>query len=179
MTTGKIIIWTIWTFFSKVNQLYVYILLFSRQAMSDSSQPHGLQHTRLPCSSHSPRVYSSSCPLRWWWYPTISSSASPFSFCLQSFLVWGSLPKNHLFASGNQNIGASASIRPLTIQGWTPCCPRDSQESSPAPLLESINSSALNLLYGPTLISIHDYRKNHSFDWTDLCLCLLICCLGI
>ena len=43
------------------------------------------------------------------------------------------------------------------------------QESSPTPQFESINSSALSLLYGPTVTSIHDYWKNHSFDWADLC----------
>ena len=47
--------------------------------------------------------------------------------------------------------------------------PKDSQESSPSPQFESINSLVLSLLYGPTLISIHDYWKNHSFDHTDLC----------
>ena len=47
---------------------------------------------------------------------------------------------------------------------WSPCCPRDSQESAPAPQFESINSLALSLLYGPALTSIHDYWKNHSFD---------------
>ena len=49
---------------------------------------------------------------------------------------------------------------------WSPCCPRDSQESSPAPQFDSINSSALSLLYGPTCIYIHDYWKNHSFDYS-------------
>ena len=46
---------------------------------------HGLHHTRLLCLPLSPRVCSNSCPLSWWCYPTISSSATPFSFCLQSF----------------------------------------------------------------------------------------------
>ena len=46
----------------------------------------------------------------------------------------------------------------------SPCCPRDSQESSPTPQFKSINTSPLNFLYSPTLTSIHDYRKNHSFD---------------
>ena len=46
---------------------------------------------------------------------------------------------------------------------------KDSQESSLAPQLESISSSALSLLYGPALTSIHDYRKNHTFDSMDLC----------
>ena len=50
------------------------------------------------------------------------------------------------------------------------CCPRDSQESSPAPQFESINSRALSLLYGQTLTSIHDYWKNHRFDYMDHCL---------
>ena len=55
--------------------------------------------------------------------------------------------------------------------GWLvwSCCPRDSQATSPAPELESINSPMLSLLYGPTLISIHDCWKNHSFDYRDLC----------
>ena len=47
---------------------------------------------------------------------------------------------------------------------WSPCSPRDSQESSPTPQFKSINSSAHNFLYSPTLTSIHDHRKNHSFD---------------
>ena len=51
--------------------------------MSDSLRPSGLQHARLPCPSPSPRVSSSLCPLSWWCYLTISSSAALFSFCLQ------------------------------------------------------------------------------------------------
>ena len=50
------------------------------------------------------------------------------------------------------------------IDWLDPCCPRDSQESSPTPQFKSINSSILSFLYGPTLTSIHDYWKNHSFD---------------
>ena len=51
----------------------------------------------------------------------------------------------------------------------SPCSPRDSQESSPTPQFKSISSSALSFLYNPTLTSIHDYWKNHSFDWMDIC----------
>ena len=57
---------------------------------------------------------------------------------------------------------------------WFDLLPRDSQESSPAPQFESINSLALSLLYGPTLTSVHNYWKSHSFDCTLLakwCLC--------
>ena len=50
----------------------------------------------------------------------------------------------------------------------SPCCPKDSQESSPTPQFKSVNSLMLSLLYGPTLTSVHDYWKNHSFDYTDL-----------
>ena len=53
---------------------------------------------------------------------------------------------------------------------WSPCCPRDSQESSPTPQFKSINSSVLSFPYGLALTSIHnDYWKNHSFDDTDFC----------
>ena len=60
--------------------------------MSDSLQPHGLQHTRLLCPPLSPRVCSDSCLLSQWCYLTISFSAAPFSFCLQSFPATGSFP---------------------------------------------------------------------------------------
>ena len=58
---------------------------FSRSVMSDSLWPHGLQHARLPCPSPTPGACSNSCPLSWWCHPTISSSAIPFSSCLQFF----------------------------------------------------------------------------------------------
>ena len=102
-------------------------------------QPHGLQHTRLPCPSPSPRVCSNSCPLSQWCHPIISSYVFPFSSCLQSFPASGSFSVSQLFTSGGQSIGASASasVLQMNIQGWFPlgltCCPRDSQESSPAP----------------------------------------------
>ena len=52
---------------------------------------------------------------------------------------------------------------------WSPCFPRDSQEFSLAPQFQSINYLALNLLYDPTLTSVHDYWRNQSFDHTDIC----------
>ena len=70
-------------------------------------QPHGLQPTRLLCPSLSPRVCSNSCPLSRWGHPTISRSAAPFSFCLQSFPASGSFPVSRLFISGGQSIRAS------------------------------------------------------------------------
>ena len=144
--------------------------------MSNSLQAHGLQHARPPCPSPAPRVYSNSCPSSWWCHPTISSSVVPFSSCLQSFPASGSFPLSQLVTSGGQNIeastSASASVLPMNIQdwsplgwtGWSPCSPRDSQESSPTPQFKSINFSALSFLYSPTLTAIHDYWKNQSFD---------------
>ena len=93
---------------------------FSHSVMSDSLWPKGLQHTSLPCPSRTPRAYSNSCPLSWSCHPTISSSAIPFSSCLQSFPASGSFPMSHFFASGGQSIGVSAStsVLPMNIQDW-------------------------------------------------------------
>ena len=95
---------------------------FSHQVMSDSLQLHGVQHSRLPCFSLSPRVCSNSCPLSWWCHQIISSSVTHFSSCPQSFPASGSFPVNRLFVSGGQNCEASAStsVLPMNIQGWFP-----------------------------------------------------------
>ena len=87
--------------------------------MSDSLQPHGLHHTRPPCPSPTPRVYSNSCPLSRWCHPTNLSFVVPFSSCLQSFPESGSF---QFFTSGGQSIGvsASASVLPMNIQDWFP-----------------------------------------------------------
>ena len=61
------------------------LVLFSCQVMSDSLGPHGWRHIRPPCPSSSPRLCPSSCPLSRWCHPTILSSVTVFSFCLQSF----------------------------------------------------------------------------------------------
>ena len=152
----------------------IRLLLFSRSVMSNSLQPHGLQHARLPCPSPTPRACSNSCPSSRWCHPTISSSVVPFSSCLQPFPASGSFQLSQLFASGGQSIGVSAStsVLPVNTQDssplgrmvGSPCSPRDSQESSPTPQFKSINSSVLSFLYSPTLTSIHDYWKNHSLD---------------
>ena len=94
----------------------------SRSVVSDSLQPHESQHTRPPCPSPTPGIYSNSCPLSWWCHPTISSSVIPFSSCLQSFPASRAFPMSQFFASGGQNIGvsASASVFPMNIQDWFP-----------------------------------------------------------
>ena len=63
-----------------------------------------MQHARLLCTLLSPEVCSNSCPLSQWCYPTISSSVTPFSFCLQSFLAVGCFPMRQLFTSGGQSL---------------------------------------------------------------------------
>ena len=80
---------------------------FSHSVMSDSLQPHGLQHTRLPCPSPTPRVYSNSYALNRWYYPAISSSVVPFSSHRQSFPASGSFQMSQYFASGGQSYSSS------------------------------------------------------------------------
>ena len=94
---------------------------FSHSVASNSLQLHGLQHTRLPCPSPTPRAYSNLCPLSWWWHPTISCSVIPFSPCLQTFPACGSFSMWPL-EKGGQSIGvsASASVLPMNFQDWFP-----------------------------------------------------------
>ena len=108
----------------QLGQLFLPSVKFRSSNMSNSLWPHGLQHARLPCPLPTPGIYSKSCPLSQWCHPTISSSVIPFSFCLQSFpaSVPMSFAVSQFFASGGQSIGvsASASVLPVTIQGWFP-----------------------------------------------------------
>ena len=80
---------------------------FSCSAVSHSLQPHGLQHTKLPCPSLTPAVYSNSCPSSRWCHPTISSSVVPFFPCPQSRPASESFPMSQLFAGGGQSIRVS------------------------------------------------------------------------
>ena len=124
----------------------------SHLVMSDSLQPHGLQHIRFLCPPLSPGVCSNSYSLSQWCHPTISSSVIPFSSCPQSFPELGSFPVSWHFTSGGQNIGASASASvlpmniPLQFNDLISFCPRDSQESSPTPQFKRITSLALTFL---------------------------------
>ena len=85
-------------------------------------QPHESQHTRPPCQSQTPRVYSDSCPSSRWCHPAISFSFVPFFSCPQSLQSSGSFPMSQLFTWGGQSIGvsASASVLPMNIQEWSP-----------------------------------------------------------
>ena len=146
---------------------------FSRSVVSNSLWPHGLQHTRLPCLSTTPGACSNSCQSSQWCHAIISSSVVPFFSCLQSFPASGSFLMSQLFPSGGQSIGvsASASVLPKNIQGWFPLGLTSlislqskglSRVFSNTPV-QKHHSSALSFLYGPTLTSIHDHWKNHSW----------------
>ena len=97
-------------------------LHFSRSVLSDFLRPHELQHTRPPCPSPSPGVYSNSCPSSRWCHPAISSSVIPFSSCPQSLPASGTFPMSQHFSWGGQSIGvsASASVLPKNTQDWSP-----------------------------------------------------------
>ena len=144
----------------------------SRSVMSNSLCPHGLQHARLPCPSPTPGACSNSCPLSQWCHPTISSSVVPFSSCPQSFPASGSFLMSQFFASDGQSIGASTSVLSMNIQDWFPLgltglislLSKGLSKVFSITTVKSIHSSVLRFLYGPTLTSIHDYWKNHSFD---------------
>ena len=164
---------------------------FSHSVMSDSLWPHRLQHARPPCPSPTPGVYPNSCSLSRWCHPAISSSVVPFSSCLQSFPASGSFSMSLLFVSGGQSIGASASALPMNFQSWFPLgltglislLSKGLSRVFFSVTVQKHQLFSAQLLYGPTLTSIHNYWKNHSFDYPDLChqwcLCFLICCLGL
>ena len=95
---------------------------FGPSIVSASLWPHGLQHTRPPYPSPTPRVYPNACPLSQWCHLIISSSVVPFSSCLQSFPASGSFQMSQFFASGGQSIGVSAStsVPTMNTQDWSP-----------------------------------------------------------
>jgi len=151
---------------------------FSRSVVSNSLRPHGLQHTRPPCPSPTPRAYSNSCPLSQWCHPTISSSVVPFSSHLQYFPASGSFLMSQFFTSGRQSIGVStsASFLPMNIQTWFPLGWTgwiSLQSKGLSRVFPNITFQK-HQLFGPQIsffivTCIYDYRKNHSFDYPDLC----------
>ena len=157
---------------------------FSHWVMSDSFGPHGLQHTRPPCPSPTPRVYTSSCHLSWWCHPAILSSIVPIFSHPQSFPTLNLFQHQGLFkwdSSSHQvakvlGVSASTSVLPMNIQdwsslGWTGWISLHSKGFSRVfsnttihHNSKSINSSVLSFLYNPTLTSIHGYWKNHNLN---------------
>ena len=144
----------------------------------ETAEPGGL----LSMGSHRVRhdwsdLAAAACPLSQWCYLTISSFATLF-FCFN-------LSQHHSLFCWVSSLHPAARVLELELQHqsfqwifrvdffkdwlvWSPCCPRDSKGSSQAPQFESINSLALSLLYDP-ILTLHDYWKNHSFDYMDFC----------
>ena len=148
--------------------------------MSNSLQPCGQQHSRLPCPSPSPKVCSNSYPLSQWCHPNISSSVScPFFSCPQSFPASGSFTMSQFFALGGQSIGASASasVLPMNIQSWFPL---------ELTVLITLQSKGLSRVFSSTIIWNNQFvaaqpslwsnshmstwlHENHSFDYMGIC----------
>ena len=136
-----------------------------------------LQHTRLLCPSLFPWVCTNG--VRW------VSDAIQASYLLSTPLHPGlSLSQHQDLFQLVGSLHQVTSVLKLQLQHqsfqwifrvdflwdwlvWYPCSPQDSQESSSAPQFESISSSVLSCLYGPTLTSVHDYWENHSFDFVS------------
>ena len=152
---------------------------FSRSVVSDSLRPYESQHARLPCLSPTPeftqihvhRVSESIQPSH-----PLSSPSPPapnpsqhqsFFQCVNSSREMAKVLKFQLQHHSFQRTPRTDLLQNELV--GSPFSPRDYQESSPTPQFKSINSSVLSLLHSPTLTSIHDHRKNHSLDQTDLC----------
>ena len=168
--------------------------MFSRPVMTDSSWPHGLQHTSLPHPSQSPGDCPSSCPLHPWYHPTISTSIIPFSFWLQSFPASLSFSVCQLFTIGSQSTGdsASSSVLLTNIQGWFPLRLTG---------LISVVSKGISRVFSSTTIGKHQFFSalpslwsiSHNRAWllkrpgpwlyrplsAKWCLCFLTHCLGL
>ena len=152
--------------YSSKYAMYTIMLFFSCSILSDSLQPHGLQHVRFPCPSLSLR--DCSCPLSRWCHPTIAS-------CRPLFLLPSIIPSIRIFHTRWQKYW-SFSISPsneysgpisFSIEWFDLLAVQGTLKSLLQHQFESINSLAFSLLYGSNL---YDYWKNHSFDHTDLCL---------
>ena len=147
--------------------------------MSNSLQPHGMQHTRLCCPSLSPRVHSNSCTWNQWSHLTISSSVAPFSSWSHSFQASGSFLMSWFFPSDDQSIGASASasVLPVNIQHWFPLGLTG---------FISLQSKGLTRVFSGSRIQKHQFfgtqpslwsnshfhtwlLENYIFDYMDLC----------
>ena len=107
-------------FVSDISSVQFSSVHFSGSVVTDSLQPHELQHARPPCPSPSPGVHTDSHPLSPWCHPAILSSVVPFS-CPQSLRASESFPMSQFFAWGGQSTGASAlaSVLPKKSQGWS------------------------------------------------------------
>ena len=146
----------------KGQNIYISLVQFSRSVVSDSLQPNGLQHARLPSPSPTPRACSNWCSSSWWCHSTISSSVVPFFSCLQSFPASGSFPMRVFFSSSHQVakilVSASASVLPMNIQdsfplGWTGWI--------------SLQSKGLSRVFSNTTVQKHQFFGAQLSLWSN------------
>ena len=158
-----------------ITGVFVYFRYqFSCLVVSNSLWPHESQHTRPPCLSPTPRVYSNSCPLSRWCHPAISSSVVPFSSCPQSLSASESFPMSQLLTWGGQSTGVSAlaSVLPMNTQDWSPLgwTGWTSLLSKGLSRVFSNITMQKHQFFGAQLSSQsnshirHDHWKNHSLD---------------
>ena len=128
--------------------------------MSDSLQPHGLRHHRLPCPSPSPGACSNSCAASQWCHPTILSSVTPFYSYPQFSPASGSFPTSRIFTSVGQSIEASlsASVSPVNIQDWL---------SLGLTALTFLQSKRLASVFSTTTIQKYQFFSAQSSLWSN------------
>ena len=136
----------------------IFSVQFSRSVVSDSLQPHELQHTSPLCPSPTPGVHPNPCTSSWWCRPTILSSVIPFSSCSQSFPASGSFQMNQLLLGG-QSIGVSAStsVLPVNTQDWSPLGWTGSI---------SLQSSGLSRVFSSTTVQKHQFFSAQLSLWS-------------
>ena len=138
----------------------------SHSVVSNSLRPQKSQHTRPPCPSPTPWVYSNSCPSSKWCHSAISSSVVPFTSRPQCLPASGSFPMSQLFAWGGQRTGFSASASALSMNtpdqsplGWTGWI--------------SLQSKGLSRVFSNTTVQKHQFfgtqlssqSKSHIHTW--------------
>ena len=153
-------------------EFIVYLLLFSCSVVSDSLWPMVCSTPGFPILHYLPEFAQTHVH----WVDEAIQSSHPLS--LPSPPAFNLSQHQGLFqwVSSSHQVAKVLELQHQSFQWifridflydwlvWSLCSPRDSQESSPTPQFKSINSLVLSLLYSPTLTSIHDYWKNHSFD---------------
>ena len=145
----------------KMMKYYFTPIHFSSvSVVSDSLRPHGLQLFRPPCPPPTTGAYSNSCPLSLWCHPTISSSATSFSSCSQSFPASRSFLMSQLITWGSQSIWASASesVLPMNIQDWFPLGWTG---------WISLQSKGLSRVFSNTTVQKHQFFSTQPSLWSN------------
>ena len=144
--------WLLWFFSPELSlALFSSVQLLSHVELFENSA------RQAPCPPLSPGVCSDPCPWNQWCYLTISSSAAS-SYCPQSFSASGSFPMSLLFASGDQSIGASASVLPMNIQDWFPLVLGG---------FISLQSKGLSRVFPSTTVQNHQFFSTEPSLWSN------------